>query len=113
MLTYPTVGVVDVPSLRQVGSLDLGDPLKPWLETEALLDAQGLWPERAIHRNGPHLEFDVKTGGESWRINYGIGNRGFRADPVDRRMGSISLRNFMTRLHTSHGFPNEARPHYF
>jgi hypothetical protein len=103
------------PPLRQLSSLDLEDPLQPWIEANALdlLQAEGLWAERAIHRNGPHVEFDLRADGELWRVNYDVGTMEFRANPVGRSLGSISPRNFLTKMHTSHGFPPEARPHWF
>jgi hypothetical protein len=114
--TYPTGRSPEEPlPLRQISSLELEDPLQPWIEANALdlLQAEGLWAERAIHRNGPHVEFQLRADGELWKVNYDVGTSEFRANPVDRRLGSISPRNFLTKMHTSHGFPSEARPQWF
>ena len=115
MRSFSTAAGEEIPALRQVSSLDIEDSLKPWLETNAmeLIESKGMWAERAIHRNGPSVEFQVTAGGEPWRITYDVGTRAFRADPLERRLGSISVRNLLTSLHTTHGFPPEMRSHSF
>jgi hypothetical protein len=53
------------------------------------------------------------SGGEPWRVTYDVGNRSFQALPLERRLGSMSARSFLTSLHTSHGFPTETRTRSF
>lgn len=103
------------PALRQLSSIEIDDPLRPWIETGVLdwLETQGVWADRATYRNGPRVEFRMLAGGEPWRVTFDIGTGNFTALPIERRPGSVSTRNFLTRLHTTHGFPNEMRAHSF
>jgi len=71
----------------------------------AALARQGLAAEEAGIAIGTELVFYVEAEGRAWRATYNIQTGAVTGAPA-HRPGSLLLRDFLTQLHVTHGYPS-------
>jgi hypothetical protein len=78
---------------------------------EALKKA-GLDCKEVQLQTSPELEFQLDVDGELWEMRYSL-QRGTLNARNSESTSNLSVRNFMLRLHTAHGYPNEQNIRWF
>lgn len=78
---------------------------------KAMKDA-GLDCKEVQVQNAPELEFQLEVDGEIWDLRYNL-QRGSLAARNSESSSNLTVRNFLLRLHTAHGYPNEQNIRWF
>lgn len=75
------------------------------------VEALGLHGEEAELSRGPSVHFTATTPeGEAWNLSYDVSRESLRARPATRE---FDAREFVLRLHMTHGYPDRVSPHLF
>lgn len=83
------------------GPLDVAKDAIPKALKEAGLDCKEVQVQ-----NAPDLEFQLEVDGDVWDMRYNL-QRGSLAARNNESTSNLTVRNFLLRLHTAHGYPNE------
>ena len=67
----------------------------------------GVETKEARLQFGPLLEFEMEAEGKTWLVRYNLGNGNLYAVPTEGGPGVRSVRDYLIRLHVTHGFPPE------
>jgi len=73
-----------------------------------ILERHGIAADKVRNQWGPTLEFELADGEERWTVSYNVGNRGLGAWPAEGRLRPESVRQFLLRMHFSHGYGPQA-----
>jgi hypothetical protein len=81
----------------------------------AVLAKQGLPDAKVTTVTLPELTFQLEADGQPWQVTYNLDRESLVAHPVGTppELQPLPTRNFLTRLHTTHGYPEELGARWF
>lgn len=102
---------------RSEDALTLDDPLHERVKAAVpvVLEKHGFSAGEITVTSVPDLVFFMSDGQKNWTVNYNALNGSVSGQAADAATESeqLSVRRFLTRLHTTHGYPGETNAKWF